>query len=294
MDPLAQTRLLSLMSVSGGSPDITIGVIDGPLDLNHPAFRGSRIRTVKDSQRVACKNASDTACIHGTFVTGILCAKRGLSAPAICPDCSIIVNPIFRRDPTTNSMGIATPAATFEELTNAIMETIDTGVKIVNLSLGLSTSSLTVYDKLQQVYEYALRKGVIIIVAAGNQGNIGNVSLIRHQWLIPVAACDENGRLDPMSNFGPSIGNRGLMAPGVNIRSTYPGGKYTYMSGTSFATPFVTGAIALLWSIFPKASPSVIIHSIIRGASSNNHHHHRSIIPPLLNGEAALNILKSS
>ena len=99
-------------------------------------------------------------------------------------------------------------------------------LKVINLSLGLSSSSLTTYDKLQQAYDYALDKRVIIVVAAGNQGNIGNISLINHQWLIPVAACDEDGRLDPISNFGPSIGNRGLMAPGVNIRSTYPGGQY--------------------------------------------------------------------
>jgi subtilisin family serine protease len=288
MDPLAQTRLLSLMSVSGGSPDITIGVIDGPLDLNHPAFQGSRIRTVKDSQRVACKNASDTACIHGTFVTGILCAKRGLSAPAICPDCSIIVNPIFRRDPTTNNWGVATPAVTFEELTDAIMETIDTGVKIINLSLGLSTSSLTVYDKLQQVYDYALRKGVIMVVAAGNQGSIGSISLINHQWLIPVAACDENGMLDSSSNFGASIGHRGVMAPGVNIMSTYPGGRYTRMSGTSFAAPFVTGSIALLWSVFPNATATAIIQSLTKRTSNC-----RSIIPPLLNVEAAYSKLKT-
>ena len=61
-------------------------------------FRRSRIRTVKDSQLGACKNASGIACTHGTFVAGILCAKRGLSAPAICPNCEIILNPIFREE----------------------------------------------------------------------------------------------------------------------------------------------------------------------------------------------------
>jgi subtilisin family serine protease len=147
---------------------------------------------------------------------------------------------------------------------------------------------LTVYDKLQQAYDYALQKGAIIVVAAGNQGNIGNISLINHQWLIPVASCDEDGRLDPMSNFGPSIGNRGLMAPGVNIRSAYPGGQYTHMSGTSFAAPFVTGSIALLWSIFPNATATAIIQSITRATSNR-----RSIIPPLLNVEAAWNKLKN-
>ena len=173
------------------------------------------------------------------------------------------------------------------------MATINAGAKIINLSLGLDTSSLTVYDGLQQAYDYALRKGVIIVIAAGNQGNMGNVSLINHQWIIPVAACDENSRLDPMSNFGPSIGRRGLLAPGVNITSTYPGGQYGHISGTSFAAPFVTGTIALLWSMFPKATAAEIIHSVVAGTSFSHHHHHRrSIIPPLLNAEAAWNRLK--
>jgi subtilisin family serine protease len=275
------------MNISRGHPDITIGLIDGPVDFNHPAFQGSNINTVKDSQLSACKNASSIACTHATFIAGILCAKRGLSAPAICPDCEIILHPIFREDTSNNDMIL--PSVTPEELSNAIIETVDGGAKIINLSLGLSTSSLTVYAGLHQAYDYALHRGVIMVVAAGNQGNIGNISLINHQWVIPVAACDENGRLDPMSNFGPSIGNRGLMAPGLNIGSTYPGGQYTHMSGTSFAAPFVTGTIALLWSIFPQATTTQIIHSILMSASYNR----RIIIPPILNAEEALKLLKN-
>jgi subtilisin family serine protease len=288
MDPLSQIRLHALMNISSGSPNISVGVIDGPVDFNHPAFHESKIKAVKDSQLGACKIASSVACTHGTFVAGILSAKRGLSAPAICPNCQIILYPIFREDETNNTGNDPFPIATPEELSNAIIETIDAGARVINLSLGLSTSSLTVYDELQQAYDYALQKSVIIVVAAGNQGNIGNISLINHQWLIPVAACDENNSLDPMSNFGPSIGNRGLMAPGMNIRSTYPGGQYTNMSGTSFAAPFVTGAIALLWSIFPSATAGAIMHSITRGALFKR----RSIIPSLLNVETAWKSLK--
>ena len=59
MDPLSQTRLLSLTKISNGHPDTSIGLIDGPVDFSHPAFQGSRIRTVRDSQLTACKNAND-------------------------------------------------------------------------------------------------------------------------------------------------------------------------------------------------------------------------------------------
>jgi subtilisin family serine protease len=290
MDALRLTRLEALMHLSTGNPKVTIGLIDGPMDLNHNAFQGSKIRTIKESQLAACNNASDLYCSHGTFIAGILCSRRGLAVPAICPDCEVLLNPIFYQDDgAINNLGTF-PGTTPEKLSNAIVETIDAGARIINLSLGLSTSSMIVYDRLQEAYDYASQKGVIIVVAAGNQGNIGNTSIINHQWLIPVSACDENGQLDSMSNYGPSIGSRGLMAPGVNIRSTYPGGKYTYMSGTSFAAPFVTGALALLWSLFTNYDASVIKYSLINVASS---YKHRSVIPPLLNAESAWKLLKN-
>jgi subtilisin family serine protease len=80
------------------------------------------------------------------------------------------------------------------------------------------------------------------------------------------------------------------MAPGINITSTASGRGYTKMSGTSFAAPFVTGALALLWSIFPKATAAGLIHAIRLGALNLLH---RSVIPPLLDVEAAYHTLRS-
>jgi len=277
------------MNISSGSQEVVIGIIDGPIDFDHPDFRYSHIRTVNDRQLGMCKSASSIACIHGTFVVGMLSAKRGTNTLGMCPNCSVILRPIFIEDVDNNKLHL--PSSTPRELSKAIVETINAGAKIINLSVGLSTSSLTPYPEIQEAYNYASQRGVIIVVAAGNQGNVGYISILNHPWIIPVAACDDYGRLIPISNFGPSIGNRGLMAPGVNITSTIPEGKYTKMSGTSISVPFVTGTIALLWSIFPKARAGEIMRSVIIGASS---HRHNTIVPPLLNAESALILLKSS
>jgi hypothetical protein len=130
MDPLTQTGLQSLMNVSTGNPEVVIGVIDGPVDISHPAFQISNIKTVRDSQLNACKNASSIACTHGTFVAGILCAKRGLSVPAICPDCKIIIYPIFREEMNNiNNKDIFFPSITAEELADAIVEIVDACVR---------------------------------------------------------------------------------------------------------------------------------------------------------------------
>jgi subtilisin family serine protease len=287
MDPLDQINLGPLMNISSGISQVAIGVIDGPVDFSHPALKGSKIRTVKDSQLVACKKADSIACMHGTFIAGILCSMRGLYAPAICPNCEVIFYPIFSEEQlNTNEARNTIPSSTPEELSKAIVQIIDAGAKIVNLSLELSSSSLIKHQRLKEAYDYALRKGVILVAAAGNQGNIGHITMLDHRWLIPVAACDSQGRIDPKSNFGHSIGKRGLMAPGVNITSTAPNGQYAQMSGTSVAAPFVTGTIALLWSIFPQAPA----HKIIRSLFSNKIHN-RTIIPPLLYAHEAYKLL---
>jgi subtilisin family serine protease len=287
MDPLEQVKLRLLMNISKGRPEIIVGVIDGPVDFNHPSFQTARLKSANEFQLAACKTASNIACSHGTFVTGILCGKRNSFSPAICPECTIILRPIFNESSSGNNVDLAFPNSTPEELSKAIIETVNSGARIINLSLGLSGNSLIVYHELEEAYNYARRKGVIIVAAAGNQGNIGYAALLNNKWIIPVAACDENGRLSTISNFGPSIAIRGLMAPGVDITSTSPGEKYTKLSGTSFAAPFVTGAIALLWSIFPKAAASQVIQCLRSSLNRPS-----TLIPSLLNAEAALNLLK--
>jgi subtilisin family serine protease len=182
------------------------------------------------------------------------------------------------------------PSASPKEMAHAILETVDAGAKIINLSLGMSSNSLQIYDEIQQAYEYTLRKDVIVIVACGNQGDIGSISVINNPWVIPVAACDEINKFHPMSNFGRSIGNRGIMAPGVNIKSAYPGGTYGYLSGTSFAAPFVTGTVALLWSLFNRFSARSIKYALTASRSNNPR---RSILPNMLNAENAYFMLKN-
>ena len=80
------------------------------------------------------------------------------------------------------------------------------------------------------------------------------------------------------------------MAPGIDITSTSPGGHYSKLSGTSFAAPFVTGTIALLWSVFPKATISQIIQSIVRSSLNRS----RVIMPLLLDADGSLELSEMS
>lgn len=282
--PLRQTKLDALMVISSGCREVVIGIVDGPVDFSHPGFQGVNIQAASETQLGACRRASSVACHHGTAVAGILCAQRSANAPGICPACTVILRPVFGETLPGNRH---TPTSTPTELANAIRETIEAGAKIINLSLGLSVSSLGVYRELEEVCHLARRRGVLLVAASGNQGSVGYLPLLSHPWIIPVAACDAQGRLLPESNISPSIGRRGLMAPGMNIVTTASGGGYAPIHGTSAAAPFVSGALALLWSLYPKATADQVRESLLLSAAPRR----RTVTPPLLHALAARNIL---
>ncbi len=277
------------MERSSGRPEVLIGLIDGPVAISHPDLNINNIREVSGSSPSACSRASSAACMHGTFVAGILCARRGSAAPAIAPNCTLLVRPIFPESAANTNNG-QMPSATPEELSRAIIETIDRGARVLNLSVALAQPSAKGGRDLEQALEYAARKGVLVVAAAGNQGTVGSSAITRHPWVLPVIACDQRGSPTRESNLSNSVGRRGLAAPGENITSLGAAGKPHSFGGTSAATPFVTGAIALLWSELPATSAAEVKLTITRcGLQPRN-----SIVPPLLNAWAAYQTMAST
>jgi len=252
MGPLDLVNLTPLMEHAVGRSEIEIGLIDGPVAMDHPDLAGQNIREVAGKLAGACSRAGSLACMHGTFVAGMLCARRGSAAPAICPGCALLVRPIFAE--TTSANGDM-PSAMPEELASAIMETVNAGARVINLSAAVARPSAKGERELEEALNYAARRNVIVVVAAGNQGTVGGSVITRHPWAIPVAACDLRGRVMAISNLGSSIGRHGLTAPGDNITSLGTNGKAQTSGGTSAAVPFVVGAIALLWSEFRAQAP---------------------------------------
>ena len=279
MDPLALVKLVALMERTSGRPEVKIGVIDGPVLTRHPDLTGARLREIRGTDGDVCTRADSMACVHGTFVTGILAAKRSSPAPAICPDCTVLIRPIFAES-TWGSEHM--PSATPRELAAAMIECLDAGARVINLSLALEEPSTAEDEALQAAIAQAVRRGAIVVAAAGNQGTLGSSTITRHPWVIPVVACDFRGRPIPESNLGRSIGSRGLTAPGEAITSLGPAGALT-LGGTSVAVPFVTGAIALLLSEFPSMAPAEIRLAITGGSTVRR----ASVVPPLLDAAAA-------
>src|SRR5262245_4250463 len=275
------------MERSQGRPETTVALIDGPVVLSHPDLAGATIREIPGKLKGACTRAETMACRHGTLVAGILCARRGSAAPAICPGCTLLVRPIFAE---TNGSNLGVPNATPEELAEAIVESVDAGASVINLSSALAQPSPKAESKLEEALNYATHRRVITVAAAGNQRTVGSSAITRHPWVIPVAACDIQGRPLSESNLGGSIGRKGLSAPGENITSLGTNGKPQTFGGTSAAAPFVTGAIALLWSEFPVASATEVKLAITRcGRQPRN-----ALLPAVLDAGAAYQVMASA
>ena len=204
---------------------------------------------------------------HGTYVAGILSARRDSAAPAICPGCTLLVRPIFLEPAPDNA---DTPSASPGELADAIVDCVEAGAWILNLSVALATPSPNREAKLEQALDHAAARGTMVVAAAGNQGTVGGSAITRHPWVIPVVACDPQGRPMAISNLGSSIARRGLMAPGDAITSLGTDGPPVTSGGTSAAVPFVTGTMALLWSLFPEASTAEVEVAVTQSRSAQS------------------------
>lgn len=279
-NPLKIVNLAPLKQLSSGRPEIVVGLIDGPVAIDHPDLAGQNIRSIPGGASSMCTMANSAACAHGTFVAGIMFAKRDSDAPAICPSCTLLVRPIFaERVPLNGKLPSATPV----ELAAAIVECVQAGARLINLSAALANSAVGTQPALEETLNYAAGNGVIVVAAAGNQGLVGSSAITRHPWVIPVSAYDGRGRPMGRSNVAHSIGRRGLGAPGEDVTSLGAGGDSKKLSGSSVAAPFVTGAIALIWSLFPALTASRLKLAVIQAAGKPR----TTVVPPLMDAWAA-------
>lgn len=286
MSPLELIKATGLMQRFTGIPDIVIGLIDGSILIDHPDFAGKIFREISGRPSESCVESGSVACAHGTYVAGILSARRGALAPAISPDCTLLIRPVFFSKISEQSHALS---ATPKELALAIVECIDAGARIINLSLALAQPSSNEEKTLTEALNYAARYDVIVVAAAGNQGTLASSAITRHPWVIPVTACDPEGRPLNDSNLSRTIALRGLSAPGENVTSLGIEGQPLTLGGTSVAVPFVTGTAALLWSAFPAATATQIKQALLTATPRKV-----SIVPPLLNAFAAYQFLSGN
>ena len=287
MDPLVVVNTRPLLSLTRGTPNVLVAIVDGPADLDHPGLGARRIRSLGGRVPGGCRHTNSLACSHGTLVLGILAARRDTPAPAICPDCSFLLRAIFPEPPPSDGR---LPTATPEDLAEAITDCVEAGARVINISAAPSVPCLYPRESVKEAIDYAARQGVLVVAAAGNQGHLGTSSTTQHPWVISVAACDLTGFPIAHSNFGISAAQHGLLAPGVRVPSLCARGGTAIFGGTSAAAPFVTGTIALLLSLFGTATAAQIRQAVLFSARK----YRQSIVPPLLDGVSAYHTLRGT
>ncbi|MCP5048829.1 MAG: S8 family serine peptidase, partial [bacterium] len=139
-----------------------------------------------------------------------------------------------------------------DNINTAIKWAVDRGADVINMSLGIRHTGGGIPHK--EVVDYARRKGVTIIAAAGNDGQetLYYPGALSH--VIAVGAYDRSGTVAHYSTYGEQVD---FTAPGSDIYSTYLNNDYAFSTGTSHAAPFVTGAVAMLKSAALKKGKKI-------------------------------------
>ncbi|MCB9091558.1 MAG: S8 family serine peptidase [Halobacteriovoraceae bacterium] len=179
---------------------------------------------------------------HGTHVAGIIGAIHNkLGVAGTMNRVSIMPVKFLGKD----------GGSTFDGML-AIKYAIEAGARVINNSWGGGGYSKSLEDAIK----FAAAKDIVFVAAAGNDGTDNGIfkhypSDYQVENVIAVAAHHSGNGLAPFSNYGKTVH---IAAPGQGIYSTYPGNSYRSLSGTSMATPYVSGAVGLLLSVEPQLS----------------------------------------
>ncbi|MBD2437125.1 S8 family peptidase [Nostoc sp. FACHB-110] len=195
---------------------------------------------------------------HGTHVSGTIAGQNNnYGVTGIAYDAKIMPVKVL------NDSG----SGSYSAIASGIYYAVNNGANIINLSLGGSFSNST----LQNAIEYANSKGVVVVMAAGNDGASQPDYPARYakNTGIAVGAVDKNKNLADFSNRSGSNQLAYVTAPGVSVYSTVPNNQYATYSGTSMATPHVAGVVALMLSANRSLTPAQVRQIITETAEGD-------------------------
>jgi thermitase len=246
----ADSKLEPAWEVTKGS-GVKIAVLDTGIDMNHQDLASK----VTD-QKVFITSSIDDQFGHGTHVAGTAAAVTNNSTgiAGTCPDCTMIIGKVL--DDTGNGP--------YSVIAQGITWAADSQAKVINMSLGGYSADNT----LAEAAAYAWDKGSIIVAAAGNNNTTNKFYPGANANVVTVAATNNKDKKASFSNFGDWVE---VAAAGENILSTFPTHPYVgqnswktalnydYISGTSMATPLVSGVVGLLWSSSYGTSKEAVV-----------------------------------
>ncbi len=238
-------ELREIWNETAGDPSVCVAVLDGPVDLTHPCFSGGTLASI--ATLAVAGHEVGAAVAHGTHVASVIFGQHQGLVKGISPACRGLVIPIFGEF----SDGEPVPCSQVD-LARAINVAIQSGADVINISGGQYSPTGTAHPILADAIRKCQESNIVIVAAAGNQGCDCLHIPASLPAVLPVGAMDRDGSPLPFSNWGEAYRSRGVLAPGADIPGASPGGGISHASGTSYATPVVSGLIALLMSLYLK------------------------------------------
>jgi subtilisin family serine protease len=236
---------------------VLVAVVDSGADVNHPLLQS---QISGGYSFVGSPTDLSDGAFHGTHLSGIIAGQPGPNGfTGVAPNAKIMPLKFINAD----GSGVVGDAI------SAIVYANAQGAKVINASWGGTECSAS----LQQEIVAVTQAGTVFVNAAGNSSNDLSIApeypaVYQAPGKITVASYDPSGNLSTFSNYGLLVD---LAAPGNGIYSTLPPqpgqpeGQMGLETGTSMATPFVSGVAALLFSARPSASPLQIANAINAG-----------------------------
>ncbi|MGE5559651.1 MAG: S8 family peptidase [Chloroflexota bacterium] len=221
--------------------NVVVAVIDSGADYSHPDFRRKFYPPINFSGSRSARDDNG----HGTHVTGTIGANGWLRG--VAPNCRILPIKVFDAD---GSAGDAAIARAFRAAADWIGPNGER-VNVINASFGGSADSQALHDSIR----YAVGRGIIVVAAAGNEGD-NNPNQLQYvypgayQEVVEVASVNAYGIHSEFSNVNEQVD---VCCLGEAVQSTYPtyfGHRYAVFSGTSMATPHQSGICAIAYEMF--------------------------------------------
>jgi subtilisin family serine protease/PKD repeat protein len=269
---LSQIDAPGAWDVVTGTPLVVIAVLDSGLDMSHPDLAdrvwtnpgevpgdgvdndvNNHIDDIHGWDFIYDDNDPSDDNGHGTQVAGIAAATtdNGSGMAGVCWNCEIMPVKVMQMSGVAN----------YSDIVKGIYYAAEKGAEIINISLGGYSDS----SALQEAIQYALEKDAVVVAGAGNDNVSTPFYPAAYPEVLAVAGTTESDTKAAFSNYGSWID---VSAPGEAITSTFLGGGYGPVNGTSFAAPYASGLAALLRSQHTDWSEALVRAQIVHRSDS--------------------------
>lgn len=257
---------------SGKGAGVTVAVLDSGVDAGHHDLTGS-VTVGRDFTVGANPPGVTPSRLHGTYMASLIAGHGhgpggGDGIIGVAPEARVLSVRVILEDEEPGFATFNSEDRYENVVADGIRYAVDQGANVINMSISKELAT----RRERAAIRYAIAKGVVLVAAAGNDGEGKKVAPYSYPAAFPgvvsVAATDRGLRRASFSNANPSVL---IAAPGVDILGAGPGDQYWVGQGTSQATALVSGVAALIKGRYPRMAPALVAQALTAGATGDGY-----------------------